>query len=44
MRAYIAHNMDDSEEIQARLEATEGEKVVAKKFADEGVGLLRGRR
>lgn len=41
MRAYIAHNMDDSEELQARLEATEGEKVAAQKLADEGVGLLR---
>lgn len=41
MRAYIAHNMDDSEELQARLEATEGEKVAARKLADEEAGLLR---
>lgn len=41
MRAYISYNMDDNEELQARLEAIEGDKVAAQKLADEGAGLLR---
>lgn len=35
MRAYIAHNMNGNEELQAKLKVVEGELV------DEGVGLLR---
>lgn len=41
MRAYIAHNMENSEELQAKLEAIEGELAVARKIVNEGVGLLR---
>ena len=41
MRAYIAHDMGDNEELRTRLEVVEGEAVVAQKLADEGVGLLR---
>lgn len=40
MRAYIAHNMDDREELQVGLEATDGELAVAQKVIDEGVKLL----
>lgn len=41
MMAYIAHNMDDSEDFRARLETIESEVVAAQKFVEEGVGLLR---
>lgn len=41
MRAYIVHNMDDSEEIRSKLKSVEGKLVVARKATDEGVGLLR---
>ena len=41
MMAYIAHNMDDSEDFCARLETIESEVVAAQKFVEEGVGLLR---
>lgn len=41
MRAYIDHNMDDSEDIHARLETTESEVVVARKLAEEGRLLRR---
>lgn len=41
MRAYIDHNMDDSEDIHAKLETTESEVVVARKLAEEGACLLR---
>lgn len=40
MRAYIAHNMDDREELQVGLEAADGELAVAQKVIDEGVKLL----
>lgn len=29
MRAYIGHNMDDSEELRAKLKAVEGELTTA---------------
>lgn len=41
MRAYIVHNMDDSEEVHSKLKSVKGELVVAQKSTDEGVGLLR---
>lgn len=41
MRAYIDHNMDDSENLHARLETIESEVVVARKLAEEGAYLLR---
>lgn len=41
MRAYIAHNMDESEELCSKLKSMESELVVAWKVADEGVGLLK---
>lgn len=41
MRAYIAHNMYDKEEIRAKLKAIEGKLVAAWKIADERVGLMR---
>lgn len=41
MRAYIVHNMDDSEEVRSKLKSVEGKLVVARKAIDEGVGLLR---
>lgn len=36
MRAYIAHNMDDKEELRVGLEAADAQKVI-----DEGVKLLK---
>lgn len=41
MMAYIAHNMDDSEDFRTRLETIESEVVAVQKFVEEGVGLLR---
>lgn len=41
MRVYIAHNMDDSEELCAKLKSVEDEFAVARKVVDEGVKLLR---
>lgn len=41
MRTYIAHNMDESEELCSKLKSMESELVVAWKVADEGVGLLK---
>ena len=41
MKAYISHNMDDNEELCARLEIVKGEATVARKLAGEGVGLMR---
>lgn len=41
MKMYIAHNMDDNEELRAKLEMIEGELTVAQKLVDERVGLLR---
>lgn len=41
MRAYIAYNMDKSEELCSKLKSMESELVVAWKVVDEGVGLLK---
>lgn len=41
MRAYIAHNMNDNEELHAKLKAVEGELAAVGKIIDEGVGLLK---
>lgn len=41
MRAYIVHNMDDSEKVRSKLKSVEGELVVARKAADKRVRLLR---
>lgn len=41
MKTYISHNMDDNEELCARLEIVKGEATVARKLAGEGVGLMR---
>ncbi|RVW92988.1 hypothetical protein CK203_032798 [Vitis vinifera] len=41
MRVYIAHNMDDNEELRAKLKSVEDEFTVARKVVDEGVKLLR---
>lgn len=38
---YIGHNIDDSEELRAKLETVEGELATAHKQTEEGVGLLR---
>lgn len=39
MRAYIFHNMDDSEELCVKLESIEGKLAATQKIADEGIGL-----
>ena len=36
MRVYIAHNMDDNEELRAKLKSVEDEFTVARKVVDEG--------
>ena len=41
IKAYIAHNMDGSEDLHTRLETIESEIVDARKLIDEEVGLLR---
>lgn len=41
MMTYIGHNIDDSEELRAKLEVVEGELAITHKQTDEGVGLLR---
>lgn len=41
MRAFIAHNMDGSEDLLASLETTKSETAIAWKLAKEGVDLLR---
>lgn len=41
MRAYIAHDIDCSEELRARLKPVEGEFAATQKVVDEGVELLR---
>ena len=41
MRAYIAHNMDGSEDLHARLKMIESKVVVARKLAKKGASLLR---
>lgn len=41
MRAYIAHNMDNSEDLRTRLETAESEVTAARKLTKKRVGLLR---
>lgn len=41
MRVYIAHNMDDNEDLRARLELAKSEAAATRKLAKEGVELLR---
>lgn len=41
MRAYIAYNMDDSDKLYAKLKLMLSKIPVARKDANEGVGLLR---
>lgn len=41
MKAYIAHNMDENEELQVGLETTRSEATIARKLAEEGACLLR---
>lgn len=41
MRAYIAHKIDDNEELPAKMEMVEGKLVVTRQIIDEEVGLLR---
>lgn len=41
MRAYIAHNMDESEELPSKLKSIESELATAWKVVDEGVRLLK---
>ena len=35
MRAYIAHNMDNNEELYVRLKTTNGEIIATRKLANE---------
>lgn len=41
MRAYIAHIMDDSEELHSKLKSIEDELAATRKAVDEGARLLR---
>ncbi|RVW87883.1 hypothetical protein CK203_039692 [Vitis vinifera] len=41
MRMYIAHNMDDSEELRSKLKSVGDELATARKVAKKGVRLLR---
>ena len=41
MRAYIAHNMDENEELQVGLETAKSEATTAWKLVEEGACLLR---
>ena len=41
MRAYVAHNVDENEDLLANLEMAKGEVVVAQQMVEEGVGLRR---
>ena len=41
LRAYIAHNMDGSEKLHAKLKSVEGELAAARKIIDKGARLLR---
>lgn len=38
MRAYIAYNIDNSEELRSKLRLVKSELVVARKVIDKGVG------
>ena len=41
MRVYIAHNIDDSEELRSKLKSVGDELATARKVAKKGVRLLR---
>lgn len=41
MRTYIAHNIDENEELLTSLETTRSETVAPRKLAEEDVCLLR---
>lgn len=41
MRAYITHNMENSEELHARLKSLGAKLAAARKTVDEGTELLR---
>ena len=41
MREYIAHNMDENEELQVGLETAKSEATTAWKLVEEGACLLR---
>ena len=41
MMAYVAHNVDENEDLLANLEIVKSETVAAQELAKEGVGLLR---
>lgn len=41
MRAYVAHNINENEDLLANLEKAKSEVAVAQKLVEEGVSLLR---
>ena len=41
MRAYIAHNMNENEDLLTNLETTKSEATATRKLAEEGVGPLK---
>ena len=41
MRAYVAHNMDENEDLLANLEKAKSEAAATQKLVEEGVGLLK---
>ena len=41
MRAYIAHNMDENEDLFASLETEKSEATATRKLAEESVSLLK---
>lgn len=41
MRAYVAHNMDENEDLLASLETMRSKVAATQKFSEEGVDLLR---
>ena len=41
MRAYVAHNVNENEDLLANLEIVKSETVATQELAKEGVGLLR---
>ena len=40
-RAYVAHNMDENEDLLASLEMEKGKVAASRKLAEEGTSLLR---
>lgn len=41
MRAYIAYNMEENEDLLTSLETMKSENAATRKLVEEGVGLLR---